>query len=122
MTGIDDLVTWLRVQMDDDERVARLATTGTWKLWAMEVRADIDGSSDLDTSLPVAQTYHEAGLLTFNAQHIAFWDPPRVLALIAALRAIIGSFSWEAQETRAIQALAEALYADRPGYREEWRP
>lgn len=34
----------------------------------------------------------------------------------------IDDFSYEAGETRAVMTLVEALYADRPGYREKWRP
>lgn len=49
-------------------------------------------------------------------------QPRRMLALTGALRTIIDSFSWEAQETRAIMVLAHALYGDQPGYRAEWAP
>lgn len=60
---------------------AEAATPGRWKLWGMEVRADVDGTSNLDTSLPVATSYHEAGLRTFNADYIAGVDPVVALAV-----------------------------------------
>lgn len=116
------MVDWAKAQVAEDERVAREATPGRWKLWAMEVRADIDGTSNLDTSLPVAQTYHEAGLRTCNATHIAIWGPARVLALTKALRKALDEFSWEAREVDILAGLVEALYSDRDGYQEEWRP
>lgn len=40
---------------------------------------------------------------------------------VAAKLRILDEFSWEGQETRAIQRLAE-VYDEYPGYREEWRP
>ena len=42
------------------------------------------------------------------------------LAEIAAKRRILDEFSWEAGETRAIVYLAQP-YANREGFREEWR-
>jgi hypothetical protein len=33
------------------------ATPGPWKLWAMEVMADLDGTSNVDTAVGVAQTF-----------------------------------------------------------------
>lgn len=65
--------------------LAEAATPGPWKLWGMEVRASTDGTSNLDTSLPVAATRHESGLYTHNADHIAAWDPTVALAVAAWL-------------------------------------
>lgn len=60
---------------------AEKATHGAWKLWGMEVRASTDGTSNVDTSLLVAATRHEAGFYTWNASHIAAWYPPVALAV-----------------------------------------
>jgi hypothetical protein len=68
-----------------DKRAGQ-ATPGKWKLWGMQVRADIDGTSKLDTSLPVARTSHEAGLRTFNATYIATMHPEVGKALADWLR------------------------------------
>lgn len=57
---------------------------------------------------------------TVDAMHITAWDPARVLPLMAALRKILDGFSWEAGETRAVAALAEALYSGRPGWDPNW--
>ncbi|HEY9367020.1 hypothetical protein [Streptomyces sp.] len=68
-----------------NELVAK-ATPGRWKLWGMEVLADIDGTSNVDTALPVARTSHEAGLRTFNATYIAAMNPLVGKALAEWLR------------------------------------
>ena len=56
------------------------------------------------------------------AEHIARWDPARVLRLITALRRALDEYSHEGRETAIIMAIGEALYGDHPDYREEWRP
>jgi hypothetical protein len=61
--------------------------------------------------------------------HIARHDPARVLAEVVAKRRILDLFTppvseW-GSETLRLYGLAQLLalpYADRPGYREEWRP
>lgn len=68
------------------DELALKATPGVWKLWGMEVRADLDGTSNLDTSWPVANTSHEAGLRTFNASYIAAMYPPVAVAMAELLR------------------------------------
>lgn len=102
---MDDLVSWLRAQLDDDERVAR------------EAAGHVDPE---------------------QCEHIARWDPTRVLAEIDAKRRIMDGLdidiNGEASPWRgcgddcefkaiywAVQVLA-LPYADRAGYREEWRP
>lgn len=102
---MNDLVTWLRAQLDDDERVAEQASSWTWQ--------------------PELAGEH------VSTAHIARWNPARVLADVDAKRCILalgGDFDvysepytaqpvWE----RAVRLLA-LPYADRPGFREEWRP
>lgn len=113
-TGImEDLVPWLRAQLDEDERVAREA---------------LPGSSDMERYL--------AGLPRYEPRdsHIARHDPARVLREVEAKRAIIDQYvrdsdsdHWEARLAAddfgedAVRLLA-AVYADRPGHREEWKP
>lgn len=84
-----DLHAAIEAAIAEDEQLARHATQGAWKLWAMEVRAAVDGTSNLDTSLPVARTYHEDGLRTHNALHIARHDPASVLRQVEAYRWIL---------------------------------
>jgi hypothetical protein len=109
---MDDLVTWLRDQLDVDERAAL-----AW----MPLGNPTDAERD----------------------HIARHDPTHVLAEVDAKRRILaeveqmqaledqvdgewgsGSWSYDATDRPSAQILrALALpYADRPGYRDGWRP
>ena len=90
-----DLVTWLRACIDDDQRVAKSAVTepfpvgkglgaGVWRqgapaghMWAERIEGD-------DLTI-----YDEGGHSEAHAAHIARWDPARVLAEVAAKRAIL---------------------------------
>jgi hypothetical protein len=122
---MNDLVTFLRACLDEDERVAQaLAQTAPWGVyehrgagyWAIE---DVLGQELLVVGSPSL------------TQHIARHDPARVLAEVAAKRAIV---EW-IEDTRAVCDLdgypfdsdtpllhLAAIYSDRPGYRSEWAP
>ena len=115
---LEDITQWLRAQLDGDERIARDANT----------------SPEMVTGIP--RSYAEAPV----AVHIStFADTTRVLREIDAKRRIaelhdyyrsesLGDapacflcgpgFGWPCPTMRAL-ALP---YADRSGYREEWRP
>lgn len=69
--------------------LAEAATQGRWKLWGMAVMADQDGTSNVDTALPVACTEDVRALRTWNAEHIAANDPAHVLAVLAAADATL---------------------------------
>jgi hypothetical protein len=119
---MDDLITWLRAQLDDDERVARATSDGRW------FSADI-----LRVNLAASQG---------DAEHIARWDPARVLRKVAAERRILDEHPTmvytdgqpgysqvlndhvcPGDQTPCTTLRLLALpYADQPGYREEWRP
>lgn len=122
----EDLVTWLRAHLDEDERVANAAGGCDWS----NIIADRDENI-----------------------HIARHDPARVLAEVEAKRRILeaveryfdphpgqpctnldedGEQTWEPCELH-VERMATAItpyvlpllalpYADRPGYREEWQP
>jgi len=124
-----DLVQWLGAQLDADERIARAATPGPWKqdpervgfLASAEYWYVVDCSGT-----PTARE---------NAEHVAKWDPARVLREIEAKRQIIeqhkryaaerrrmmGGWDPQSDDSPILAALA-SVYADRPGYLEEWRP
>lgn len=108
---------FLTARIDEDEADARKATPGHWKLWAMQVLADTGGNNEYSEATPVADTHSvdQPGLRTFNANHIARWDPVRVLAECEAKRTIIYL------QVPVLQYLALA-YADHPDYDESWRP
>lgn len=101
----DDLVAFLRARLDEDEQVARAATSGRWR-W------DLDGGAYEDDPLgtatqewgsrgpdlmsgdePVigATGYDASNVIVkrADANHIARHDPARVLAEVEAKRRII---------------------------------
>ena len=124
---MDDLVEWLLACIADDEAVAQLVSN-----WGGHVEHEMDGFSA-------------------NARRYAVeMTPARVLATCAALRAVIDlhpldpikTYSWGTMgggcnlcdhdcngggdtfgrgPCDTLRALATA-YADRPGYRQEWKP
>lgn len=125
MVGMDDLVAWLRAQLDEDERVAKAADSGRWlpegKGISFEFYADEFPDGEAWAYL-VADT-------KANQWHITNWAPARVLAEVEAKREILESAAvlddWDGgnpyMAARIIRALA-LPYADRDGYRAEWRP
>lgn len=82
----------ITARLDEIEATARKATQGHWKPWGMQVLADQDGTSNVDTARPVCSTYYrneEGRRRTFDADHIALNDPAAVLAMVAGLRAVV---------------------------------
>jgi hypothetical protein len=141
-----DLVTWLRAQLDEDEQVARAASTGgrwsysdggsvgAWMLYDEEwqigsLKTYRHETYDYSKRMPVARDprYVDADA---NGSHIARWDPARVLAEVDAKRQLLNEAASWAKDDRPGESscgdttlsLLALPYADRPGYREEWRP
>lgn len=122
-----ELVGWLLVQLDDDERKARDApgAGGCWRLDSKSKVLTVDGDED---------AFAGHGYTLGAAEHIARWDPARVLAEVDAKRRIIaaceqaiksqGIYGEDGQEQLADDVLRQIAvpYADRSGYRQEWRP
>lgn len=135
-----ELVDWLRQQLDEDERVALAAHANVWNAEA----------SRHDSEFVIVPDFTPSGVgVVFgakNAQHIANWDPARVLAEVEAKRRILDEHPHEpaapwgtAMVTsvgcatchdrgegvigkgwcRTARLLAQP-YAGRPGWREEW--
>lgn len=77
--------------LDQLDAAREAATAGRWKLWGMDVMADQDGTSNVDTATPVAHTSYrdENGKpRTFDAHLIC--DMHAALPLLtAALRAVL---------------------------------
>jgi hypothetical protein len=141
---MDELVVWLRAQLDEDERIAREAGASVGPvLGAMDWRLAESGSDEGGrywriTTVPPNDTVptvelvgsgmsgggvHEEAL----GRHIVAHDPARVLREIDAKRRIIGRINshaavmgWDEVHGDLLRSLA-LPYADRPGYREEWR-
>ncbi|WP_338683897.1 DUF6221 family protein [Streptomyces acidiscabies] len=119
---MDDLVAWLRVQLDEDERTALAASPGPWS-----VNAESDEVLAVD-GVTVAEGFAlSGGQLRATTEHIAEHDPARVLREVEALRRIVDRYAWLREHgdtggTAWVLPLLALPYADRPGYREEWRP
>jgi len=121
---MDDLVQWLSEILDTDEEWARAAADEYGSVWTANVRMQAvtsDTGADIVTE-PFTPL-----------DHIAEYDPARVLREIDAKRDLLrlaerahdyhetftSGFASALEGTLRLFALA---YADRPGYREEWRP
>jgi hypothetical protein len=136
---VDDLVTWLRAQLDEDERVAKMAEILDPAPWANRVSTTpgghVEGRIAGAGGHTVVHVKDQAPDFD-SATHIARWDPARVLAEVDAKRRILelhapvidgtqSSWTWFAGSESASEAIVKLLalpYADRPGYRSEWRP
>lgn len=145
MTDTTDLAAWLRAQLDEDERLARAtawnASTAGFNGWQARRPARDDEDWEIwQAGQNSAQLVR--GLEETHAQHIAAHDPERVLRAVAAKRRVVADYE-DAERTlsvagpgtpphdimtgatntlRRILRLLAAEFADRPGYREEWRP
>jgi hypothetical protein len=121
MSGMDELIAFLRARLDEDEQVA-LAAKGHRVFDGTGIVADRDRSVTLGSHV---------------ATHIARHDPARVLADVEAKRQIIEGFAElhhnPARHTDAVLHLQWNVlrhvvlvlaqpFADHPDYREEWRP
>ena len=129
MNSVDDRVTWLRAQLDEDEQVATEAANG-YPNWDTTSDGNVvqigTGGSGYIAAGPWGGDLFEIGV------HMARHDPARVLAEIAAKRRLLDWLerAWDAatdndyfgldvEEAKRLLALP---YADRPGYPPEWRP
>lgn len=141
---MNDLSAWLQTQIAEDERLAKAATPGPWQ-WDGDAVDTVAQSPDYIAryrwvSMSDSDT---EGVLAVNGEHIAAWDPARVLAECEAKRKLIDryeravaaapsavssyvrgqDYGYREACLDAIQDEA-AVYAamGRPGYREEWPP
>ncbi|MFD6552774.1 DUF6221 family protein [Streptomyces sp. NPDC058398] len=141
---VDDLTEFLRARLDEDAALAEAASPGPWHTneEAEEVLA-VDG-------ITVADGFALSGRqLRATTEHIACQDPTRVLREIEVKRELLkehtvdgwtcstcampedfdedadGNREWSRRgqdfPCRTLR-LAASVYADRPGYREDWRP
>jgi hypothetical protein len=134
---VTSLPEWLTVQLNEDERIARAATPGPWEQsgigeygWGVSFSRPGDGIEADDSDQGRA-----------DAEHIAEHDPARVLREIDAKRKTVAlcvpplvDVTGPGDTERSfvpgegppwgldVLKLLALPYADRPGYREEWRP
>lgn len=124
---VNDLIEFLTKCNDEDEAAAKAAASETWRV---------------DRETGYFHVYSEDDGIAFDlspgdADHIALHDPARVLRECAARREVIALWrSWQKPDTkedplyvagvtntlaRVLKQDAESAYADRPGFRDEWR-
>jgi hypothetical protein len=101
---VDDLTTFLRARLDEDEAVA-LA---------------VKGHSVFDGTGIVTGRNESVVVGSHVATHIARHDPARVLAEVEAKRQILDHLAYE-WSSPILRYLA-LPYAGHPAYREEWKP
>lgn len=81
---MDDLIEFLRAEIDEDEQVALAASPGPWR-----PNAEHDEVLAVD-DITVADGFALSGnQLRATVDHIASWDPARVLAEVDAKRKLI---------------------------------
>lgn len=127
---MDDLIAWLLEQVDKDEHAATAAFSG-------QVDRENGWGIDGRAITPHVGVIHEA----VQRVHVARWNPARVLVECEAKRRIISDVIPEVngmddriegewghgltgphEEGKLLLSLLALPYADRPGYREEWKP
>lgn len=148
-----DLVSWLRDRLDEEEQTAGAAAPGPWSYGDNE---SVAGGTIYDPTVAIASIEwdNDPEAITANGirrgrpkqeadatgRHIARHDPIRVLAEVAAKRAMLdrvavdGAMAWEplkaqgatTQEWWLISTCRDVLkllaqpYRDHPDYRREW--
>jgi hypothetical protein len=140
---MDELVVWLRAQLDEDERAARAAGAVAWQ-WEHGYGGMCNDRTcpygELATDRHVLMEVHGFDVVQDDRQvatHIARHHPARILVEVEAKRQLLrihrryapeddqaclgcaGGIMWVRCPVVRLLALP---YADRPGYREEWRP
>lgn len=157
MVGVDDLMTWLRTQLDDTERIANAAasctrTGGDHPVWIQGEPDYIDGEGDVIVpQIDAPGVVNDAGDTVVYGEgrepeldtHIALHDPDAVLREVKATRLVLelhdqGGQRWvgfpraDRQENYCVHdqltapcptvRLLALPYAERAGYRDEWKP
>jgi hypothetical protein len=90
---LDDLVSWLRAQLDEEHEAATVADALTRPPWVAHVQQDANGRNVTD-SVQDGDDYAVVHVSDGTperavAEHIARWDPARVLAEVDAKRRIL---------------------------------
>ncbi|MFD5617047.1 DUF6221 family protein [Streptomyces yangpuensis] len=119
-TPAPDVAAFLRARLQDDWNYARDATINSGH-WTAERTVVV-----LDMGAEIADVF------LGPADHIARFDPARVMTEVDAKRAIADAYDRSRRNDGVAAASHEGLhtavlllasvYADRAGYREEWRP
>lgn len=141
---MDDLVKFIRAQLDEDEQEANDFGGNSWRV--------VDDLVVQRGVVPATTAIVAEGLRASVSEWLARHDPARVLREVAAKRAVVdlhtpvvlhggpgGKYYDQTVVCRSCEPpngvhlqeeiypcltlrLLAAVYADSPGYREEWRP
>lgn len=122
---MDDLLTWFNAQLDATEAIAKDILDKEWTVDLVPSMTSPDWEDshhyvDGPQAEVAANWRHRLELI-----HIAEWDPARALRWVAAARKIVdGPHTGSGPDSYdewgcAVRALA-SVYADQPGWREEW--
>jgi hypothetical protein len=133
---VKDLIEFLRALLDEDEQIARAATGGPWH---------VDGRSVMHSGPPTSASSEQWGRTIVadvgaydgnrptqaDAAHIARWDPTRALAEVALKRQMLEGHEQNVHRCEwgdhvigdqcVVQRRIAAVYADRAGFKPEWR-
>lgn len=133
MSSTDELITFIRAQLDEDERLAHAAGAepgcSGWAEWYVDgMSARGNSTARRDTGVLIVRHSWPNELA-----HIVAHDPARVLREVEAKRRILDEYEVQRRRTYFADAevteyvgdtilpLLAAPYADRPGYQDEWR-
>lgn len=106
----DDLVVWLRGVLDEEEAAAKLLCRN-----AQEVRRTLQGKVERMAAGVLADIAAKRGILDLRDAMAAGVEAADGTMLSGATKVRLGAYD------NTIRLVA-SVYADRPGYREEWRP
>lgn len=132
----EDLISWLTQQLDEDERIAKAASVAPWsgsEPGPPKYQDPIVYDAEDNT---VADRASWGDLDADDMRHMVRFDPARVLREVEAKRQILAQhppgedgycgdglgldgckWDWPCPTVR----LLTLPYADRPGFKEEWR-
>ena len=124
-----DLAEWLLARIAEDEDVARAAIlpqygqNGEWLTFddKEHLSRTTVFARNWDDKLGQACETEMSWIGRGARDHIARWDPARVLAECEAKRRLIALGEKDSYWDDVLRILA-LPYADHPDYREEWRP
>ncbi|WP_219825902.1 DUF6221 family protein [Nonomuraea typhae] len=140
---MDDLIAFLRARLDDEERTARAATPGPWRVDPDRLLSGLHRVVTADCiEGPTAGHEHGSvvvagddvgGTASCDAQHIVLHDPARVLREVEAKRQLLDQFRLRGDSVRRtvqpatggvwddLLRLLALPYADHPEFREQWK-
>lgn len=125
----DDLVTWLRAQIDKDERIAKATQDCSCGRCDYPLAWTVDRDWVTSLGLGIGETQAPGYTTEQQAAHIVLHDPATELIDIDAKQLMVGRCE-DVLAADDVMASALALfmlwciaarYASRPGFREEWR-